>query len=108
MGRAAVSEGRRGGGSRAGGGDLGRTAGRGQYVGVMDPDLAKRVKGRRLRTGQHVFQMSLRLDAKLMSRIEQVAKHTGFARGVVARAAIEQGLGAVEAALVGTQRGEER
>lgn len=75
---------------------------------VMDRDLAKRVKGRRLRTGQHVFQMSLRLDAKLMSKVEQVAKRTGFARGVVARAAIEQGLEAVEATLTRTQEGKRR
>ena len=75
---------------------------------VMDRDVPRRRKARRLRTGQHVHHVTLRMDAKLFARLEEVARRTGFARGAVARAAVEQGLEAVEAALTGTQKGKGR
>ena len=77
--------------------------GRAHYRIAMGREVAKGVKARRLRTGEHVHPVTLRLDAGLLTRVEAVARKTGFARAVIARAAMEQGLGTVERTLGETQ-----
>ena len=65
----------------------------------MDGRTDGQVKRRRLRTGMHKRPLHIAVGAELDERLRRTAERYGYAVAVIARDAIEQGLGLTEAAL---------
>ena len=95
-----------GGASAAGGSGHGSAVGRCYDRAVMETRRKERVRRRGLWTGRHDRSVRVHLDARLDGLLEKTAEEFGYAKGLIARDAVEQGIWRTQADLEAMAKGK--